>query len=519
VIALAPRTGSTLWLIVHELRLTLRGVMGRQGGKARLAIVGVCVLVAVFIGGLPLALFVRRMPLALTSSLVITIDMTLAVLFTLILSQTLALATLAFFERGDLELLLSSPLPPSRILAARAVAIATAPFLWFSALLAIPILPLLALGQPRWLAAYPVLAAVALLASSAGIGLTMLLFRLLGARRTKEAGQLIAAVIGAAFFLVIQARNLLPQSGRRVFGGIERWAHGGAFDPAGPLAWPARAVLGEPLALLGFVAVSLLVFTGLASGLGRRFSANAAVAAGIGAGQRRLSTGAVTARGFRGGPFTAILRKEFRLLIRDPTLLSQVLLRTLYVLPLTFAMLKTASHPNAADSPLIAHLRLATLSGSVTFLAGQVAGSLAWISISAEDAPELLVCAPVERRMVRQAKLAAAMIPVAALLTPPLLALVWLSPWVGVCAAFGAAAAALSSGLVNLWLEKPTPRKAFRNRRGGSALAAIAEILVGLGWGATAWLAAVGVIWALIPVAITLFGLLVLQRIADGKPR
>jgi ABC-2 type transport system permease protein len=105
---------------------------------------------------------------------------------------------MAFFERGDLDLLLSSPLPSRRVLTVRAVGIATTPFLWFAAILTIVILPLAAVGEVRWLAVYPMLAAIALLASATGVSLAMALFRLLGARRTRTVGQLIAAFIGAA---------------------------------------------------------------------------------------------------------------------------------------------------------------------------------------------------------------------------------------------------------------------------------------------------------------------------------
>jgi ABC-2 type transport system permease protein len=483
--------GSILWLLAHELRLSLRAVAGDRRGRRVLIVAGLAVVAVAALAGAPIGRYLLGFPMTLTPSLVIGVDVALAAVFTMVLSQTLSLATLALFERGDLELLLSSPLPPGRILAARAVAIASAPFLWFAALASLAALPLAAMGQPRWLAVYPVLAAIALLAASAGIGLCLLLFRLLGARRTREAGQIIATVIGAAFFLLIQARAFLPGGGAAVFGGVQRWALGGAFDPKGPLAWPARAVLGEPAPLLGLVAVSLLVFWAVAAALGRRFSGNVAAAAGAAPG--RVSRRPVTARGFRGGVFATVVRKELRLLRRDPTLLSQVLLRAIYVVPLTLVMLKAA--PGGADAVVAERLRLASLAGSATFLASQIAGSLAFICISAEDAPDLLASAPVGRRLVRRAKLASALIPAAMLMAAPVAALAWLSPWVGGCAALGAAAAALSSAGLNLWLEKPMPRRAFRNRRQGSAATAIAEIVAGLGWAMAAWLAAVGTAW------------------------
>ncbi len=509
---LSPPRGSTLWLLAHELRLSLRTLASRKGGRRGLLIVGLGLAAVAVFAGAPLARILLHVSPVLTTSLVITLDAAMAVVFTMILSQTLSLATLALFERGDLDLLLSSPLPPRRILAARAVAIATTPFLWFSALASIAALPLAVLGQPRWLAVYPVLASIALVASAAGIGLALLLFRLAGARRTREAGQIIATLIGAGFFLTIQARAFLPEGGQALFGPITRWAHSGVFDPAGALAWPARAVLGEALPLITLVVGAVAVFAAVAAGLGQRFSANVAAADGAGRAPGPISRGAVTARAFRGGVFTTILRKEFRLLTRDPTLLSQLLLRTIFVVPLTLGMLRSAT----GDPGQVEHLRLASLAGSVTFLAGQVAGSLAWICVSGEDAPDLLACAPTRGGLVRRAKLASAFIPVAVLLAAPVLALTWLSPSAGAAAALGAAVAAASSILLNLWLETPLPRRAFRNRRQGSAVTAVAEIVVGLGWAVAAWLAAVGLAWSLLPALVTCAVLALIGLCADA---
>jgi ABC-2 type transport system permease protein len=509
--------GSTPWLLAHELKLSLRAITGRKGGVRSLFIVGAVVVLGTVFGGVPVAQMLRHTPTQPSAPLMMGFDAALILIFTLMLSQTLAAATTAFFERGDLDLLLSSPIPARRVLAVRAVAIATTPFLWFALFLTPVALPLAVMGQSRFLAGYLMLAAVALLAGAAGVSLAMGLFKLLGARRTRTVGQLIAAVIGAGFFLVSQARNFLPDSGKQAFGGVMRWAASGVFDPAAPLSWPARGVMGEPLPLLGFLGGSLLIFAAVAAGLGRRFSADASVAAGVGSGPVRFSNRAVTAKGFGGGVFSTMIRKELRLLVRDPTLLSQVLLRTLYVLPMTFVLVKSAGHHSASSHApaFFGAYGLAPYAGALTFMAGQIAGSLAWITISAEDAPELLACAPVDSRIVRRAKLTATMIPVALLLAAPVIALLVIMPWVGVCALGGAAASAMASGLVNLWFEKPAPRKSFRSRRGGSVTGAIAELALGLGWGVSAGMAAALSPWAPIPMAVTLVAMGVLYGLAN----
>jgi ABC-2 type transport system permease protein len=502
------------WLLAHELKLTYRARAKR--GRTTLWIVAAVLAGLMLAVGLPLAFYLRHLPMRETPGLVMTLDMILLVVFTLILSQTLTSAVIGFYERGDLDLLLSSPLPPRRALTVRAVGIAMAPLLWFASLISIVVVPAAALGQPRWLTAYPVLIALALLASAAGMGLAMALMGLIGARRTRTFGQLLAAVIGAAFFLIGQLRNILPDHGRDLYAGIMRWADAGALQPGAPLSWPAMAVLGHPLPLAGLLGASALLFAAVTLGAGRRFAAHAGLAAGAQAGPARRSNRPTGLRGFQGGLDAALMRKELRLLLRDPTLLSQVLLRVLYVLPIGFAVVRVgADSRHGAD--LLTAQQLWGLAAAVAFVSGQLAGSLAWIVICAEDAPELLTCAPVDGSRVRRAKLAASMVPVAALLGPLLLALAWFSPWVGLCALTGTAASAVSAGLINLWFEKPAVRKVFRGRRTGSILVGVVEAMSGLGWGATTGVAASGSALAAIPLVVTI-GLLALAR-ALGHPK
>jgi ABC-2 type transport system permease protein len=498
LISLAP--GSIPWLLAHELRLAFRARSKR--GNATMLVVLFVMVVLMMVVGLPLALALRFVTIRETPSLFMLLDLIVLAVFTLILSQTLAGAITAFFERGDLDLLLSSPLPPRQVLTVRAIAIAVAPLLWFTGLLSVVIVPAAAFGQARLLAAYPVLIALAMLASAAGMSLAMALFGLIGARRARTFGQILAALIGAGFFLFGQMRNMLPDRGQQVFAGVMRWADSGVFEPGSPLSWPARAVLGHPLPLAVLAGGSAFLFAAVVAGLGQRFASNASIAAGVSASPARSSGRPVSVRGFEGGLNTALMRKELRLLLRDPALLSQVLLRVLYVLPLGFAMLRGAAAPHRAAA--FAPGAPVTLTLAIVFVAGQLAGSLAWITISAEDAPELLACAPVDGSRVRWSKLAAALVPIAVLLGPLLLALAWFSPWVGLCAALGASGSAVSAGLINLWFEKPATRKSFRGRRTGSVLAGIAEVLSGIGWGVSAGIAAAGSAWAIAPLAFTL---------------
>jgi ABC-2 type transport system permease protein len=485
--------GSVLWLLLHELRLTFRGAA--RANRIGLIIAAAFVVVVTVGAGLPLALLLRHRTVSLTPYVVSGVDAAAILLFTLFLSQTLSSATQVLYERGDLDLLLSSPIPPQRVLAVRAAAIAAQPFAVFGSLLTPFLVPFALFGHARWLAAYGVLGALALSASAIGIMAALGLFVLIGPRRTRAAGQILAAVVGAAFFLFAQLRNLLPHQAPTFYEYLKSVAQAGYFRPDTLAAWPARAALGEPLAFFVLFAISLLLFGVSARALGARFSRDASIAAGVEGVASRPRTRADSQR-FRRGVVATLIRKELRLLRRDPALLSQVLLRVLYLVPLMLIVVRSAVFRVAGQ--------LETGSGVFVFAAAQVAASLAWITISAEDAPDLLACAPVSRGMLRWAKLAAALVPLAALLSLPILVLAWFSPWVGVVAAAGVCGSSLSIGLTSLWFETPVHRKNFRRRSGGSLIGNLAALSLGMVWSATTVGAAAGSPWSVAGLGIAL---------------
>jgi ABC-2 type transport system permease protein len=385
----------------------------------------------------------------------------------------------------------------------RFLGVALSVFSFFGYFLAGPLVMVAVFGHPAWLATLAVLFAVALAASGAGLLIAASLFRVLGPRRTRTVAQVLAALIGAAFFLMAQARNILGKQGSdSLFTGLARRAQDPTFHPPPGFDWPLRALVGEPLPLLAVVAVGGGTFWLANAWLGPRFAADAAAAAGAGAtGARKAGV----VRAFAAGPFAATLRKEWRLLARDPALITQVLLRVLYLLPLGFLALRQAADQNDLVLPGIA--------AALALMASQVAGSLAWITISAEDAPDLLACAPAEISLVRRGKMAAAALPVAALLAPFLLPLTVMAPVVGLAAIAGCAYATVAVVLMNLWWQRPAKRSEFRNRRrGASWFVAIAEFIVGLLIAAATGLLAAGTFWALVPGGVAGLGLLLLRR-------
>jgi ABC-2 type transport system permease protein len=141
-----------------------------------------------------------------------------------------------------------------------------------------------------------------------------------------------------------------------------------------------------------------------------------------------------------------------------------------------------------------------------------VSASLAWITISAEDSPDLLAAAPASIATIRQGKIAAAIAPVAVIVGPVLIALLAFSPWVAVVGAVGCAAQMAMGAFLNIWWQRPGKRAEFRRRRQASWFVSLAEILLGLLIAAATALFAFGSTWGLLPGLVALAGVFMLRR-------
>ena len=144
---------------------------------------------------------------------------TLVMAWSLMLSQAMESVTRAFYARGDLDLILTSPATASRLFAVRIVAMAVTIVVhgagagarrsstcWSGA------------AERTGLARMRSSSALAMDAVAVAVVLTVALFRAIGPRRTRVIAQIVAAVIGAAFAIAVQFAAILS------FGTMSRMA-------------------------------------------------------------------------------------------------------------------------------------------------------------------------------------------------------------------------------------------------------------------------------------------------------
>lgn len=495
------RPGSATWLLANEARIGWREFAARYGRRGWAAWAGGAALVLLALAiGVPLGFYLRGVEAAPAGQALTFLTVAVAMTM-LMLSQTLVTAADLLYERGDLELLLSSPIPPARTMTVRFVAVAASIFGVFAIAIAPVLIVASFVAGPRPLAAIVVLACLALIASAGGLALSTGLFAALGPRRTRTLAQVASAIIGASFFIFTQTRFLLGDEAPNPF---TRHLGGSAMELHPVALIPVRAIFGEPGPLAIMVCVSLAIFLVTGWRLGPRFAADAAAAKGA----DPAPAARVRGSKYTADAFATVTRKELRLLLRDPALLSQVLLRLLYLIPVALILARAASRGQPAA--------LAGAAAMVVFMSGQVAGSLAWITTSAEEAPDLLLASPTPLKTVWRAKLTAALIPLAFILAPIVIAAAWFSLKLGLVILIGAAAGGCACALVNLWQQKPARRSDFRRRRGASWYALWIEAAI-CGFIAVATAAALmKPLWA-IPPAAAAAGLLLIARRSDRK--
>jgi ABC-2 type transport system permease protein len=490
------------WLASHELRLGWRDWVSLMTAGRRSRARTVAIALIVF--GAFMHLFAYWLVAGYADATVtadtatlVGITGTLVLCWTLLLSQAMESVTRAFYARSDLDLILTSPVSARKVFAVRMGRIAVASVL-VAVLLAAPFIDVLTMrGGARWLSAYGVVAGMGAVATAVALALTIALFRLIGAKRTRLIAQIVAAVIGAAFVIGLQIAAIFSSGSISRFAALQSpWMLAHAPDTQSMFWWPAHAMLGDLRALAAVVAASFVLLAAGIALFSRRFGDHAMAAASVGSAvvrQRR-------SRGFRRrSPMRVLRQKEWTLLLRDPWLVSQTLMQILYLLPP--AVLLWVTFRDATGSYVI-------LIPVVVMAAGQLAGGLAWLSISGEDAPDLIASAPVAPGRALRAKIEA-VIGMIALVFAPIVAVLACEALSGaLVAALGILAAAAAATLIQICFRTQAKRSQFRRRQTSSRIATFAEAFSSIAWAAAAALAAAGSWFALGP-ALAALGILV----------
>jgi ABC-2 type transport system permease protein len=490
------RPGTIGWFALHEARLAWRDwiwlITGGNRRRAWTAALGFLAF-AFFMHGLSYLMLSHSGTLtgAIDAHVLVIVTGTLLLTFSLMLSQSIESVTRAFYARGDLELILTSPAAAPRLFAVRIAAMAVTT-LSMVLVMGAPFINVLAwLGGPRWLCAYVVAGALSMIAVAVAVVITGGLFRAIGPRRTRFIAQIVAALTGAAFAIGAQFAAILSMGTLSVprLSVLDRLAAGGT----GIILWPARAVLGEPAALAALVAIGIVALAAAIRVFAPRYGRLALAAADVSRSTKRQNRR--LSQFHTSSAAQALRRKEWTLLLRDPWLMSQTLMQLLYLLPAAFLLWRNF-YGGGDVSALLVPILIVT--------AGQLGGGLAWLAVSGEDAPDLIASAPIPAVRVLRAKTEAVLGGIGVVFGPLVIVLAAVAPFAALVSLFGAIVAAGSATAIQYWFRTQARRSIFRRRQTSSRVATIAEALSSTGWAGTGALAATGTWIAVIPGAVVL---------------
>ncbi|MEQ8541011.1 MAG: hypothetical protein RIB93_26590 [Coleofasciculus sp. D1-CHI-01] len=467
------------WLLRHELHLWWRELNSKPGLKTWGIVLGFLSLVVL----VPLwfALTEIRQTLSVSSipAPAIWVAVTVWLIgFFIAFTQAMSQSVVALFERGDLDLLVSSPMSSKVIFASRLLGVALKIFL-SDCLFIIPIsLLALLLGVPQLLGVYPAFIGLALATTSLAMLLTLWLVRWLGARRARTWSQILTASLTALLFLLSQLPNVLRSIDVPTAGIGEQLRP--LFSPGNPLSaesiiwFPARAMFFEPVSVL----LTLLVSAGLTwlavDVLHHSFITGTQESMTHKRKQRRPQASVRFTSGFH----QMALFKEWRIIWRNPYLLSQTFLQMLFLIPALIIVLRGSQEQMLAS--------LTTFVATVVSIVGSaLVSSLTRICVSGEEAPDLLKASPVQGTTLRQVKLLAALIPVWILFSPIFIILLakgepW---WLALLVFLGATSC---NAILRLWNSHPVPLANMFKRhkeRQGDVILGMLEVASVMTWG------------------------------------
>lgn len=503
------RSGTLPWLLRHHLLLVWREARFNRG------IWGLVVFTALFFTAAPFLFWqtigngpesTNEITVAIESLLFWTVTVILAMVTLFSFGGGLVGSLKSFLERQDLDLLISSPIDSRVIFASRLLGIAAELFLGYC-WLTVPLVPfLIFIGQIQIaIGLHTALLCVAIVTTSLSMLLTLWCIRRIGIKATRSLLQ-ISSVAFSATFLCIVYLDGSPISTARVTSLLQQSA---LLAPQSWIWFPVRTVFfhGPSVCLnlglsigLGWITINTLANTYLQ---GSQQIATPSSPRLLTTKSSRLE------KGFSANLHQLLLIKEWRLMLRNPMLLSQVGLHVFYLIFMFYLILR--------DSPEILALNVQNLVVVISvYASSNLAAILTRLCVSGEEVPDLLKTAPIYTLKVHIFKLLAALMPTWLLLSPVFLLillqhgawfkLLWLS-----------LGATVTSAMLSFWNSRPIPQIDL-SRRGQEnrvdIVLACLQVAVTLLWGVIAFVALQTGILALLSVSLNLLIIFVIMGFA-----
>ncbi len=460
------------WLLRHELRVLWRSsILMRTHRHVILPVIIVGALFQTI--GIVLGRQIAAHPIG-QDEMLLAANINIVFLFALMFSRAISASIDVIYGRGDADFLLASPIPPGRVLAVRMLGVAcsiAAPWVLLGGVLGNG---LAVYGQFWGLCVYPMFFTEALLVAALAFALVVILLRFVSPQSTRRTGHTLALITGVGIFIIGQLPRFVPKAELGQF-----WFSLLPGPNGGGLAFIfARGLLGQPGALAASVAFALAGFCTVWFFLAKPFADGVITAA---ASRPRGRADAQNGK-FRVSPFAASLAKDLRLLFRFPGIVTQIIYRSLTLVPVAL-ILAGHFHMGGMGNGMAATVPL------LVFLAGQL--GLFFISVLAgcETIPELALTAPVPASTPQRAALAASAYATIFILAAPAIAVLARAPGLLPPLIIGTAGVLFCNLLLGQKMPIPLVRAQFGKTSTGTVLGLILGVSVSSVWSFIIWVA------------------------------
>jgi len=499
--------GSILWLARHQIRLSWR--LGRLGKKMPNWLKPVFTILFVAFLSLSMGYGIAKTFEAAAGDYKQISSLAGAVILTLMISgisMNLMGSFMTITEKGDLDLLLSSPIPPHRFVAARLISSAWRGFCIYAGFATIFFGASIVMISPLFASIYVVVAGFAILDAALTYMVArqaLLWFGLRNGRRATITLGAVGVMIGLIGYQMVSSSGSLGQLAARADDPSASLVllHDWIVALTSNLSWLGGTILGDWLGALVFLAAGAVVSVCVLHFAGKRYDQDVAFLNG----QNDHAPHKVRkahAQQFRRPALVMVFHKEWLSLTRDPLFVSQLIVPLFTMVPFLGFVWNAMTNPEEQSemAPVMGAMFAAITVFNVTMLTS----SLAWLTASVEEARDLLQASPLDPKVILQGKVLAASGPaiielflVAALVgwAWPVAALTILAMGTATCA---------GACVIEFSRPRPTKRPKMTQRPDRSLVTVLFGLGLGILWACAAGLAAAKVVLWLLPAALAI---------------
>ncbi len=462
------KPGSSLWLASHYSSMAFRRVQRGDEGLSIWGIIGLVLLL--MIAAVPIAVLtfigIRNGGDAAIAQIKIFATAFMAFFLVTGVSTSLMAMVENYTDRGDLDLLLTSPIKPHNIVLARLYSAVWRDLKLYSIIgLVVFTLPTFFIS-PKYLFFIPAVLGFSLILSSVSFLLGQWILQTFGPNLGRKITRGLGAILslGWVIYLLFQkqiSRNIATNSTPEFMDNLEK------------ITWFGGAFAGDFVPALLLLAIGILIFAIVRQTSGDGFQKIAASL--MGAPEEGPKQNLQTQKlNFKSGIIPTLVFKEWRVMRRDPMTFVQAFSPIIGLLP---AMMQGFQSPDG-------HFQFTPLAyPSITAIAaGQLSLALAWVAVSLEDANDLIIVSPQPTKQIILGKTIAVILP--GFLICSIFSMLCLFDSIRlalICFGFGILSV-ISGSLIEFLRPRPTKRVKLTQRPDRSMISVLVSMGLSISW-------------------------------------